>query len=717
MSHYPMGRGVGRVGARTTPSGRGERLGGWALALDRAPVFLSVLLVFVTPFFARMDGVDPHLPKLLLFRLVVSGLLAAFLLQCLRQRRWILVRSPIWLPWALLLVFLGVSAILSPYRDLAVRALPDALLPFLWFALLTVTVRELWRMENLLISYLAGALGVSAFLLAWRMGLVEGTAFAETARMVEGLPIGRSGGATSLTGTLLVAWPLALALLMKAGGVFARVWWGLTLAVVLSALLLTVDPAGWVGLVVGAVVFATVSLKAVPGATRKVRFAPWGVLFLILVGTALSPLGSRLGDALRADDPGRVQRTRMWENAQAMNRDRVLIGFGAGTFGVVYPSYRSEAVALDPPPLAFDESHAHNLVLEWGVETGLVGLALVLGFWIAVILPWWRLTEINAIPRPLGAAAFAVFSGVFACSLLGPAHAFVTTLVPLFLVAAMPVALAQRFHAVEGSPIRVVTKEAGKGTLLLLLLSLGAGAWFLHAFFGAFKAQSADLLLARAVKATEARDWAQAFDLYPQVLQAGKGDLRASYFLGSATLARGATGDAALALAEFEKVGRVAPDLGLLHLKRSMAARALDNLDLAKKEERLALRRDPTLLLSDPRVLEARVLAKQGKWDQALRTLALVEADIPSQSLLRLERATCLIGARRWAEARQELDAFLRVAPRSVDALLNLGYVAEAQGDRAAWGDAIRRLESLIPGDPRLRTLREKTQESGKEPS
>jgi len=56
------------------PAGTTLRLSGWRLALDRSPVFLGVMLLFLVPFLTRDNGTDPLLPKLFLFKFTVFAL-------------------------------------------------------------------------------------------------------------------------------------------------------------------------------------------------------------------------------------------------------------------------------------------------------------------------------------------------------------------------------------------------------------------------------------------------------------------------------------------------------------------------------------------------------------------------------------------------------------------------------------------------------------------
>jgi O-antigen ligase/Flp pilus assembly protein TadD len=692
-----------------TPSDKTLPQIGWALALDRSPVFLSVLLLLLAPFLTRTDGVHPLLPKLLLFRVVVFGLLTAFVIQCARYRRLVWVQAPVWFPLSLLLAWVCASALLSPYRQASLHSLQDGLLPFFWFALLFLLFREIWRVENLLMSFLAGSLALSWMVLfqkiGWKYGIWEGLAPFE----FQGRWVGGLGNNQFLVGYLLTAWPLALALLIKAQHVLSRTWWSLTLASVLAALMATESWAGCIGLFVGAVLFAAIHFKNVEGQPNKGRWFSLSFLLVVLIATPWTPAGKCLVRSFQSDNPDLISRKEIWSGTWNMIRERPLLGVGFGAFETALPSYRPASMGFSPTQPVLEENHAHNLLLEWTAETGCVGLLFAIYFWIAVLAPWWKLTSVNAIPRSLGAAALAVFAGVLASNLFDDNHAYVTTLYPLLMVAALPAALSQRFHFVDRSPVRVWVKDAGKYAWIFYLLAVLAVGLFVFQISEVFKTQAADLTLSSAVSASKARDWPKAFDRYEKTLERRPDSIEARYFLASTYLERNEEGDSTKALVELNQVGKVSPDFAFLHLKFYEAFTRLGRLDEAKWEWYRAVQLDPQLIFRDPRFLEERVWTKNGNPEKALAILDFLTREYPDHFLVRMDRSENLVLLKRFDGARSEIDQALAIWPESVDALLKLGYVASAQGDRSGLSFALRHLQALSPNDPRLKTLRDST--------
>src|SRR4029077_19044402 len=119
------------------------------------------------------------------------------------------------------------------------------------------------------------------------------------------------------------------------------------------------------------------------------------------------------------------------------------------------PSYRPISLIMKQPQRSYGVSHVHNWVMEWTAETGLIGLALLLAFWFFVLAQWWKLYSANAIPKALAAGVFAAVAAVGVDNLFDMNSYLPSTRIPLLFIAALPVALSQRFYKMEGFPIQL----------------------------------------------------------------------------------------------------------------------------------------------------------------------------------------------------------------------------------------------------------------------
>ena len=78
-----------------------------------------------------------------------------------------------------------------------------------------------------------------------------------------------------------------------------------------------------------------------------------------------------------------VERLAHWQAANDMAHDRPLFGVGLGSYEAVYDDYR--LVNWEAPL-----GHAHNLYLNMLAETGIIGLAAFLAFWLLIFTLTWR---------------------------------------------------------------------------------------------------------------------------------------------------------------------------------------------------------------------------------------------------------------------------------------------------------------------------------------
>src|SRR5258708_19850870 len=149
-------------------------LNGWSLALDRAPLFLSVLLLFLTPFIIQVKGADPLYPKLALTQILVSLMFCSWVLKVLLTGRvvWVQTKAHLFL-WTLL-GWVLITLVFSPYSWIGWSAITKWICFPLWYLLLTITIIEAWKSENLIIVFLVAALGTSGWAIGQAFGLSGG---------------------------------------------------------------------------------------------------------------------------------------------------------------------------------------------------------------------------------------------------------------------------------------------------------------------------------------------------------------------------------------------------------------------------------------------------------------------------------------------------------------------------------------------------------------
>ena len=180
-----------------------------------------------------------------------------------------------------------------------------------------------------------------------------------------------------IAGTLAPFVPFALALLVARypGRRFFQVVEKIALALVslllVFTVLLTQSRGGWLALAAGL-------LALIVALHRRLGWALLGLAVIVAV-VALAFSGLSLQELfLQLDTTGSgTSRLEVWSRALAMLRDMPFTGIGLGTFPVIldafYPSFLAGPEARIP--------HAHNLLLQVGVDLGVPGmLALALLF-------------------------------------------------------------------------------------------------------------------------------------------------------------------------------------------------------------------------------------------------------------------------------------------------------------------------------------------------
>lgn len=173
---------------------------------------------------------------------------------------------------------------------------------------------------------------------------------------------------------LILLLPLAAAQWILHSGVRRRTAAFLSCGIIGLCVVLTWSRGAWLGLIFGAFVFLLIwsrrSIYLIVAGVASVPFLP---LFLpdsiIQRFTSIGNLG----------DSSTSYRVNIWRGAVHMLKDYWISGVGVGeaAWGTVYPRYSLAAIETAP--------HAHNLYLQTWVQLGIVGLILLLAFFVLLL--------------------------------------------------------------------------------------------------------------------------------------------------------------------------------------------------------------------------------------------------------------------------------------------------------------------------------------------
>jgi len=321
-----------------------------------------------------------------------------------------------------------------------------------------------------------GALFVLALVGCWAVGVAAGpraTAWVEKALLV-------GAGANAVVAVLQTTTDLSSFQLWRVDGRSSGFWGNpvylsgfLLGAVWLVVPRLRARPAAWgpftvllaAALQVAGGRFAAALLAAAVAGAWRVAGGRTAALLAVCLGAGLL-LGAGLAlqhggvsvasRASVASATGVRPRLESWLSARHAIAERPLLGHGPGRYRGATGPFRTMRLARDEGPDRL-YADAHNLVVEYGVTTGLPGLGLLLAWLgLAIRRAGWR--------APL--AGFALL--VLAMHLLEPQNVGLTPLALLALGAAAP--LAAPPAARLGSGLRAVVIAAGVALAGVILL-------------------------------------------------------------------------------------------------------------------------------------------------------------------------------------------------------------------------------------------------------
>ncbi len=165
------------------------------------------------------------------------------------------------------------------------------------------------------------------------------------------------------------ALPLVVALALFVDDKRRRIAYALIAVAIALCLYLTYSRGAWLGVVAG---FAVISLLS----GRRVRLA---MIALLIVGAVvvIPFLQTERAQSLFQSGTGTgFFRVSVWESAVAMIRDHPVFGVGLDNFLYEYPKYIKPEAWREP-----NLSHPHNIVLDFWVRLGILGVA-ALGWFV-----------------------------------------------------------------------------------------------------------------------------------------------------------------------------------------------------------------------------------------------------------------------------------------------------------------------------------------------
>ncbi|MBI2886688.1 MAG: O-antigen ligase family protein [Chloroflexi bacterium] len=268
----------------------------------------------------------------------------------------------IWAPPALLVGAATVSLLFTQHLQVALREYRVVVVePALYYLLLVQTLRGKRDVARYLAGLVVLAAAISLFGLFhyFAIGEVEATGGVRRILAVYHSP---NALALFLGRAIPVALALALVPLLTGRRRRSAFLYGAAAAPMLSAFSLTFSRGAYLGLL-AALLFLLAAVRRRLGLAVLVA----GALTLLLAAPFLP------WERLLAPTPI-AQRLYVWQAALALALDHPLTGVGLDNFLSYYPRYLLPQAALEP-----DISHPHNLLLDFWLSLGILGLVALTG--------------------------------------------------------------------------------------------------------------------------------------------------------------------------------------------------------------------------------------------------------------------------------------------------------------------------------------------------
>jgi O-antigen ligase len=412
--------------------------------------------LFILPLAYSWGTFDPYvLPKLLVARILVIGLLALFIARVLMTRALVVKRTPLDVP---LLAFVGSAALSTVFaynQNVAVFGIYsryDGLLTILTYAALfwlsVQAVADAGEARALMWALLASGYIVAAIAIF--------QSISDSLRQNAVVPAYGTLGQKNVLGAFLaILCPLAYGGLVAARSRGARVLALNALAMCGIGLYLTFSRSAWIGVALAAIVVAV----WVRGPGLRLGIASAFGIVLLAGGIALLVQAGGLQPE-RTDLAEFGDRPAVWRASLQLIASRPILGYGPDTFGLVFPHFQIAALNQQ-----WDKAHAETL--QVAATQGIVGLAAYALLLVAFVRAFWRGR------RNAGAAAiFAAWVGYTATlqvnfSALAAAFPFW-----IFAAAAMETWGATRTSGVRvPANGRLVTATGLVGIVVLLALA------------------------------------------------------------------------------------------------------------------------------------------------------------------------------------------------------------------------------------------------------
>lgn len=360
-----------------------------ALAWWRPPIGLWLIFLLLPTYLVRFDVVS--VPTTLL-EVLIYLLAVIFIIKNRRKFLGLIGRAlqPIWLPLVFLFLGLTIGVIVTPDLRLALGILKGWFIDPVILYILVVNLIDWHKIRHFIFALVLSILPIGAMAL-WQVATnnfitVDGRA---SAWFVSGNYLSMYLVPVMLLGLILVA------------DKYRPYKWatGAILVVSLVALFFSYSYGGWLALTAGLIVL---------GILRSIKsWKLWIGGAIVLAVAVFTQFGNE--KFMRILDLGEKSsfsvRLQVWQTSLLMVKENWLTGIGLGQFRDRYLDFASR---LFSPPLELAILHAHNLYLQFWINTGLIGLVGLV--WLIIKFFAWLKSNISLQSAILASAMVSILA-------------------------------------------------------------------------------------------------------------------------------------------------------------------------------------------------------------------------------------------------------------------------------------------------------------------
>lgn len=353
---------------------------------------------------------------------------------------------------------------------------------------------------------------------------------------------------------LVVMSPIVLALFLKKRKIHLLFLWLL----ICFSTVFSYSKGAWLGFGVGIITFAFLFAGFVLNIEKKKKIILISAMslatLLIVVGGILFQLRSRPDSS--------SFRLFTWLSCWEMINTHPVMGTGIGTFYLTYPSYRRPQIFFIEGMHNTESDHPENEYLEVFYDEGLVGLGIFLLLLITILTVGFKnlayLKSKNSQENILTYLQLgfitALISQIFhncVCVSLRFVSSGVMLWMLIGCIGAAAVSCLNKEESENNFQLPVIIKR------VVQLILLAATVYLIIIFVGFFQA---DVLHAKAIQYSKAKNWDRSLELYSQVIKKNPSFIMARYFKANNFNDRWQGDDPEQAINEYKEIWKLSPN-------------------------------------------------------------------------------------------------------------------------------------------------------------